>query len=106
MTIIKNAKMLNNIVLHNNNKTYKITFLRIRHDNVKSTPTHKLLQGNIKLLLDDIEQLKPTVFPSVPRVLNKLHDKIMEGIREKPTFVQWLIGKATESKLEEVKLIS
>jgi len=59
-------------------------------------------QGNIKLLLDDIEALKPTVFPSVPRVLNKLHDRIMEGIGQKPAFVQWLIGKATESKLAEV----
>jgi len=59
-------------------------------------------QGNIKLLLDDIAQLKPTVFPSVPRVLNKLHDRIMEGIGQKPAFVQWLIGKATSSKLSEV----
>ncbi|KAL5256943.1 hypothetical protein ACHWQZ_G012018 [Mnemiopsis leidyi] len=59
-------------------------------------------QGNIKLLLDDIAQLQPTVFPSVPRVLNKLHDRIMEGIGQKPAFVQWLIGKATSSKLAEV----
>lgn len=59
-------------------------------------------QGNIKLLLDDIVQLKPTVFPSVPRVLNKLHDKILEGIKEKPNFVQWAISKGTESKLAEV----
>ncbi|XP_063674317.1 long-chain-fatty-acid--CoA ligase 1-like isoform X2 [Bolinopsis microptera] len=60
-------------------------------------------QGNIKLLLDDIAHLQPTVFPSVPRVLNKLHDRIMEGIGQKPAFVQWLIGKATESKLAEVE---
>ena len=63
-----------------------------------------MIQGNIKLLLDDIAQLKPTVFPSVPRVLNKLHDRIMEGIGQKPAFVQWLIGKATNSKLAEVRV--
>ena len=63
------------------------------------------IQGNIKLLLDDIAHLQPTVFPSVPRVLNKLHDRIMEGIGQKPAFVQWLIGKATESKLAEVWIL-
>jgi long-subunit acyl-CoA synthetase (AMP-forming) len=70
------------------------------YSNSSHTPA---IQGNIKLLLDDIAQLKPTVFPSVPRVLNKLHDRIMEGIGQKPAFVQWLIGKATSSKLAEVR---
>ena len=67
--------------------------------------THPLFspQGNIKLLLDDIAQLRPTVFPSVPRVLNKLHDRISEGIGQKPAFVQWLIKHATSSKMSEVR---
>ena len=33
-------------------------------------------QGNIKTLMDDIAALKPTVFPTVPRLLNRLHDKV------------------------------
>ena len=59
-------------------------------------------QGNIKLLLDDIQHLQPTVFPSVPRVLNKLYDKIQEDIAKKPALVQWLISAGLASKLKEV----
>ena len=33
-------------------------------------------QGNIKVLMDDIAALKPTVFPTVPRLLNRLYDKV------------------------------
>ncbi|KAJ7319197.1 Long-chain-fatty-acid--CoA ligase 6 [Desmophyllum pertusum] len=32
-------------------------------------------QGDVKLLLDDIQELKPTVFPSVPRLLTRMYDK-------------------------------
>ena len=32
-------------------------------------------RGDVKLLMDDIGALKPTIFPSVPRLLNRLYDK-------------------------------
>ena len=35
-----------------------------------------IFRGDIKTLVDDIQELKPTVFVSVPRLLNRLHDKV------------------------------
>ncbi|KFP34447.1 Long-chain-fatty-acid--CoA ligase 5 [Colius striatus] len=36
-------------------------------------------QGDIKLLTDDMKTLKPTLFPVVPRLLNRIYDKIKSG---------------------------
>ena len=33
-------------------------------------------QGDISLLMDDIKTLKPTLFPVVPRLLNRIYDKV------------------------------
>ncbi len=33
-------------------------------------------RGDVKLLMDDIGKLRPTVFPSVPRLLNRIYDKV------------------------------
>lgn len=33
-------------------------------------------QGDIRLLMDDLKTLQPTVFPVVPRLLNRMFDKI------------------------------
>ncbi|XP_051925128.1 long-chain-fatty-acid--CoA ligase 1 isoform X1 [Hippocampus zosterae] len=37
-------------------------------------------QGNISLLMDDMKTLKPTLFPVVPRVLNRIYDKILGSV--------------------------
>ena len=34
-------------------------------------------QGDIQLLPDDMKTLKPTLFPVVPRLLNKIYDKVL-----------------------------
>jgi len=39
-------------------------------------------QGNIKLLTDDLQTLKPTIFPTVPRLLNKIYDATMSKAKE------------------------
>uniref|UniRef100_A0A3B5MDG1 Arachidonate--CoA ligase n=1 Tax=Xiphophorus couchianus TaxID=32473 RepID=A0A3B5MDG1_9TELE len=36
-------------------------------------------QGDVSLLMDDIKTLKPTLFPVVPRILNRIYDKVSEG---------------------------
>ena len=33
-------------------------------------------RGDIKLLVNDIQALRPTLFISVPRLLNRLYDKV------------------------------
>jgi len=33
-------------------------------------------QGDVKKLVGDIQELKPTIFISVPRLLNRIYDKV------------------------------
>ena len=35
-----------------------------------------LYQGDVKTLVDDIQALKPTLFVSVPRLLNRVYDRV------------------------------
>lgn len=39
-------------------------------------------RGDIRLLPDDIKELQPTVVPVVPRVLNRLYDKVRSSSME------------------------
>lgn len=32
--------------------------------------------GDVKLLTDDMQALQPTIFPTVPRILNRIYDKV------------------------------
>lgn len=38
-------------------------------------------QGDIRLLPDDMKTLQPTVFPVVPRLLNRVYDKVSDLCR-------------------------
>lgn len=50
--------------------------------------------------MEDIQLLKPTVFFSVPRILNRLYDKIHEMISKGGTLNQSAIEKAIEEKIK------
>ncbi|CAM9567619.1 unnamed protein product, partial [Phaeothamnion confervicola] len=41
-------------------------------------------QGNTRKLPDDIKTLRPTLFPSVPRMLNRMHDKVLSTAAASP----------------------
>uniref|UniRef100_A0A671LRI1 Arachidonate--CoA ligase n=1 Tax=Sinocyclocheilus anshuiensis TaxID=1608454 RepID=A0A671LRI1_9TELE len=56
-------------------------------------------QGDIRLLPDDMKALQPTVFPVVPRLLNRVYDK--SGAQT--PFKKWLLNFAIEKKCAEVK---
>lgn len=43
-------------------------------------------RGDIRLLPDDIKTLRPTILPVVPRVLNRLYDKVFFKILNKFIF--------------------
>ena len=39
--------------------------------------------GKILQITDDLQLLKPTVFASVPRLLNKVYEKVLAGVQER-----------------------
>ena len=59
--------------------------------------------GNVLKLTEDMQILKPTLFPSVPRLFNKIYGKIQEGIAAKTGAASWLINKGVNSKLYYLK---
>ncbi|KAL9657337.1 hypothetical protein ABK040_011556 [Willaertia magna] len=60
-------------------------------------------EGNIKTLKDNLKALQPTLFPVVPRVLERFSDIIKGRLTEKPKIIQWLFGKAYNSKAASIK---
>nr|XP_048279255.1 long-chain-fatty-acid--CoA ligase 5 isoform X2 [Myodes glareolus] len=58
-------------------------------------------QGDIRLLPDDMKALKPTVFPTVPRLLNRVYDKVQN--EAKTPLKKFLLNLALMSKFSEVK---
>lgn len=46
-------------------------------------------QGDIRLLMDDLKVLQPTVFPVVPRLLNRMFDRVSSK-QQSPRTELWL----------------
>ncbi|XP_077434385.1 long-chain-fatty-acid--CoA ligase 1-like [Vanacampus margaritifer] len=57
-------------------------------------------QGDIRLLMDDLCTLKPTVFPVVPRLLNRMYDKIFG--QANTSVKRWLLDFAYSRKEAEM----
>ncbi|CAL1601303.1 unnamed protein product [Knipowitschia caucasica] len=57
-------------------------------------------QGDIRLLMDDLKTLQPTVFPVVPRLLNRMFDKIFSQANTR--MKRWLLDFAFERKKSEL----
>ena len=54
--------------------------------------------GKILNITEDLQILKPTIFPSVPRLLNKVYERVLAGVNEvrvtkRIAFYQGLISK-------------
>ena len=60
-------------------------------------------QGDTLKSMDDIAALRPTIFVSVPRLFNKVYDKVMAGVKEKSTFKQMLFNWAYASKVQNLR---
>ncbi|XP_006010635.1 long-chain-fatty-acid--CoA ligase 6 isoform X2 [Latimeria chalumnae] len=58
-------------------------------------------QGDIRLLSDDMKALRPTIFPVVPRLLNRMYDKIFS--QADTPFKRWLLEFAAKRKEAEVR---
>lgn len=60
-------------------------------------------QGSILKLLDDIAELKPTLFVAVPRLLNRVYDKIIAGANAAGGIKKFLFTYALRSKTSTLK---
>ncbi|KAM4836659.1 long-chain-fatty-acid--CoA ligase 1 isoform 1-T1 [Thomomys bottae] len=58
-------------------------------------------QGDIRLLMDDLKVLQPTVFPVVPRLLNRMFDRIFS--QANTTLKRWLLDFAFKRKEAELR---
>lgn len=55
-------------------------------------------QGDTLKLIDDLVALRPTVFPSVPRLYNRIYDKLIAGIEAKGGLAKWMFTTGYASK--------
>ncbi|KAL7481699.1 hypothetical protein ACHAW6_007374 [Cyclotella cf. meneghiniana] len=55
-------------------------------------------RGDPLLLIEDIVACRPTMLPAVPRVLNKIHDKIMAGMAAKGGLTEKMFRTALRAK--------
>ncbi|KAI9224371.1 hypothetical protein BC828DRAFT_373620 [Blastocladiella britannica] len=60
-------------------------------------------QGNPLKIMDDLQTLKPSCFVSVPRLLNRIYDKVWAGVRAKGGLAETLFRTAYASKVEWLK---
>ncbi|XP_053573169.1 long-chain-fatty-acid--CoA ligase 6 isoform X1 [Bombina bombina] len=58
-------------------------------------------QGDIRLLSDDMKTLRPTIFPVVPRLLNRMYDKIFS--QADTPVKRWILEFASKRKEAEVR---
>uniref|UniRef100_G1MH06 Long-chain-fatty-acid--CoA ligase n=1 Tax=Ailuropoda melanoleuca TaxID=9646 RepID=G1MH06_AILME len=61
----------------------------------------KVTEGDIRLLSDDMKALRPTIFPVVPRLLNRMYDKIFS--QADTSLKRWLLEFAAKRKQAEVR---
>jgi len=53
----------------------------------------------LKMVAEDIPILKPTFFPSVPRLYNRIYGKIQDNIKAKKGCLGWMVQKAIATKI-------
>ncbi|RLN96460.1 hypothetical protein BBJ28_00020152 [Nothophytophthora sp. Chile5] len=56
-------------------------------------------QGDLLRLMDDLAELKPTVFVSAPRLFNRVYDKITQGVAAAGGLKKLLFDRALSAKL-------
>lgn len=58
--------------------------------------------GDVRQLADDLSQLKPTLMPCVPRLLNRMYDNIQATIRQLSPLKRYLFNMALSAKGHDV----
>ena len=54
--------------------------------------------GKILEITNDLQILKPTIFPSVPRLLNKVYDRVVAGVQDLPVHRRFMFYQGIVSK--------
>ncbi|KAF0689349.1 Aste57867_19199 [Aphanomyces stellatus] len=60
-------------------------------------------QGNTLKLTEDLALIRPTLFVTVPRLLNKIYDKVVNGGQAAGGLKGWLFSLALDTKLANLK---
>ncbi|KAG0293702.1 Long chain acyl-CoA synthetase 7 peroxisomal [Linnemannia gamsii] len=60
-------------------------------------------QGDTLKLLDDVAILQPTIFASVPRLFNRIYDKVLAGVQAKGGIAAFLFKRAYNTKKANLK---
>ena len=55
-------------------------------------------QGDTLKIVEDLQALRPTIFPSVPRLLTRVHDKLLAGVQEAGGLKKALFDRAYAAK--------
>jgi long-chain acyl-CoA synthetase len=55
--------------------------------------------GDVRLLTDDAQVLRPTLFVGVPRVYQRIHQVVMQTFESKPWFVRAMIQRALSDQM-------
>ena len=54
-------------------------------------------QGDPNKLIEDLQALRPTAMPVVPRVLNRIYDKVMQGVSQAPAHRRAIFKRVSSS---------
>jgi len=60
-------------------------------------------QGDTLKILDDLGELRPTIFVSVPRLYNRIYDKILAGVAAKSAVAKALFARGMRAKLQQIE---
>ncbi|KAG0374601.1 hypothetical protein BGX24_010187 [Mortierella sp. AD032] len=60
-------------------------------------------QGDTLKLLDDVAILQPTIFVSVPRLFNRIYDKVLAGVKAKGGLAAYLFNRAYATKKDNLR---
>ena len=72
----------------------RVNFLLV----IMSGSSAGFFRGDILLLLDDVTALQPTTFAGVPRLYNRIYDKVKGGVNEAGGVKKWLFETALSAK--------
>ena len=61
--------------------------------------------GDVNNLVDDLKALKPTVLCAVPRLLTRIHDKVMKAVNTAEGSKGYLLRSAFQRRMSEVRTL-